>query len=341
MKKVVLTESQLKKFIYENVKRVISSINEARRPYPTDDWGSYKSPSWDDETLDFKEYDTDAESEGIEEMSNRVMKELSNPYTVKKANRIAGLRYSQTSLEKFFREDARNHYSNALRYYLVPKSEETGEPTYVCVLKYQDMSPEEQASDVTKFVQERVKSEYGSMYDRYKSDFDYQSKIRQGVDSDVEAFMGSHGELTPESVASMSYVDLINLDKELKSIGGRPMEGHNGTSGGYYYDDKILNYLNRGQLKELIAAVGAEIRKRRNNVKFYNIGYLNKFEPQYHPSQEAIDEWEELKALKKKYSTVNNGSSDDHRGDNAAWGDIVDQNGELVATYNYKVDSSG
>lgn len=340
MKKVFLTESELKKFIYETAKRVISNMNEGKRPYPTDEWGNYRSPRWNDETLDFMEYDTDAESAGIEEMVNRVMKELSNPYTVKKATRMTGLRYSQRSLENFFSEDARNHYSNALRYYLSPKSKETGEPTYVCALKFQEMSPEEQASDVARYVQEKVKGEYGTMYDRYKSDFDYQSKIRQGVDKDVETFMGNHGGLTPESVASMSYVDLVNLDKELKNIGVQSAYGNRDTYRGRYYYDDILKHLNRGQLKELIAAVDAEIRKRRDSVKHYDIGYLNKFDPHYNTSKEEYDEWEELQALIKKYKNVNTGGTSNNRGDNSYWGEIVDENGELVALYDYKVDSS-
>ena len=89
MKKVVLTESQLKKIVYETAKKVVSRMNEIRRPYPTDMYGNYRSPHWSDETFDFKEYDTEAEAEGIQEMIQKVQKELLNPYTIKKAKRIS------------------------------------------------------------------------------------------------------------------------------------------------------------------------------------------------------------------------------------------------------------
>ena len=133
MKKIVLSSSDLQKMITESVQRI---LNEARRPYPTDDWGNYRPPRWDDETLDFMEYDTDAEAEGIKEMVDKVRKELTDSYTIKKAKRMSGFGYSRQSNERFFREDAGRHYGNALSYYLEPKSRETQEPTYMLVLKY-------------------------------------------------------------------------------------------------------------------------------------------------------------------------------------------------------------
>lgn len=341
MKKVVLTESDLKKLVYETAKKVISQLNEVRRPYPTDNYGYYRSPRWDDETLDFMEYDTDAEAEGIQEMIEKVRKELTFSYTIKKAKRMAGLGYSRQSNERFFREDAGNYYSNALRYYLEPKSSDTQEPTYMLALQYQEMSPEEQAADVAKYVEAAVKARYGETYERYKKDYEQQSGIRNRIDSDVEAFLGGHEGITPETVQSMRYVDLIKLDRELKQIGGNPAKGRDAASSNLYYEWGLEKYLKRGQLKDLMEAVDDEIRKRRASVKFYNIGYLNQFEPRYNPRPEKVAEWEELKALLKKYNEVNGGSSDDHRGDNAYWGEIIDENGELVARYNYKVDSSG
>ena len=339
MKKVVLTESALKKLIYESAKKVISQINEGRRPYPTDNYGYYRSPRWDDETLDFMEYDTDAEAEGVKEMVDKVRKELTYSYTIKKAKRMAGLGYSIQSNERFFREDAGSYYSDALTYYLEPKSRETQEPTYMLALQYQEMSPEEQAADVAKYVETAVKARYGKTYERYKKDFEGQSSIRNRIDNDVNSFVGSHEGVTPESVKSMRYVDLIKLDRELKQIGNRPLHGVGSQA--LYYDYGIERFLKRGQLKDLMEAVTDEIRNRRKSVKFYNIGYLNQFEPRYHPSPEKIAEWEELQALLKKYDEINGGATDDHRGDNAYWGEIIDENGELVATYDYKVDSSG
>lgn len=341
MKKVVLTESDLKKLVYETAKKVISQINEVRRPYPTDDYGYYRSPRWNDETLDFMEYDTDAEAEGIQEMIEKVRKELTFSYTIKKAKRMSSLGYSVQSNERFFREDAGNYYYDALAYYLEPKSRETKVPTYTLVLQYQEMSPEEQAADVAKYVEVAVKARYGETYERYKKEFEHQSGIRNRIEGDVESFLGGHEGVTPETVQSMRYVDLIKLDREMKQIGGNPAKGHDGASSNLYYEWGLEDYLKRGKLKDLMVAVADEIQKRRASVKFYNIGYLNQFDPHYKQNPEKVAEWEELKALLKKYDEINGGSYDDHRGDNAYWGEIIDENGELVARYNYKVDSSG
>lgn len=338
MKKVVLTESQLKKLVYETAKKVVSRMNEGRKPYPTDEYGYYKAPRWNDETLDFMEYDTEAEAEGIQEMIQKVQKELLSSYTQKKAQRISGLKYSEMSLRRFFREDANNHYYNALVYYLEPKSRETNEPTYICALKFTEMSPEEQLADVTKYVAESLKRDYTERYNRYKDEFDRQSKMRGIVDTDIDAFVQKHGEV---NVESLTYVQLVELDRELKSIGVKGLYGDRDSYRGRWYYDDILRHLNNGQLKDLIAQVNAEIKARRESVPSYDIGYLNKFDPHYHTSQAEYDEWEELQALMKKYKHVNVGGTDNHRGDSATWGDLVDENGQLVCTYSYKVDSSG
>lgn len=342
MKKVILTESDLKKLVYEAAKKVISQINEVRRPYPSE-YGRYRSPRWDDETLDFMEYDTEAEKEGIQEMIEKIRAELLDPYTVKRAKRMAGLGYSRQSNERFFREDGRRYYSEAIRYYLEPKSRDTNEPTYMLALQYQEMSPEEQAADVAKYVEAALKAEYSETYEGYKKDYEYQSGVRNRIDNEVNAFVSGHEGVTPETVKSMRYVDLLKLDRELKQIGNpNPVVGFDGGSATMpHYNWSMERYLDRGQLKDLKAAVTNEIQNRRNSVKFYNIGYLNQFDPHYKQNPAKVAEWEELKALLKKYNEINSGSHSNNRGDNGYWGEIIDENGELIARYDYKVDSSG
>ena len=356
MKKIVLTESELKKFVQETAMRTLGLIKEdaAERPLPgnwesmprhfarakEDKYGRKNMPVWYDK--EFQEPTNDY----ADEMNSSIMAEIEDAYNTLKSYRLKALsiirwgekkKVAPEYVERAFSKNA--PYGLGLTY-IRERAKRDGVPMQEVALSAAKEPKEQVIEDMTNILRPQLEDTYKKWYNKYEDDYNAAMEHRGKFDQAMNPLIEKYVNADP---SKMSYADICEaLDKLENAYLTNPDERYWAArryEGIETYG--VDKYYEGNPILEVYKKLKAEKQRRRDSVKFYNIGYLNKFEPQYHPSQESIDEWEELKALLKKYREVNGGSSDNHRGDNAAWGDIVDQNGELIATYNYKVDSSG
>ena len=109
--------------------------------------------------------------------------------------------------------------------------------------------------------------------------------------------------------------------------------------------DGVSEYFEGSPVLAAYNAIKQEIEERQSKVEKFDIGYINGYTEEGLKrgwvTDEGMNKWERLQVMLKKYKTVNRHEWSDHRGDHRYWGELVDDNGELVALYNYKVDSSG
>ena len=278
-----------------------------------------------------------------DEINSSVMAEVQDAYDTLQSYRLKALniiKWGQKNnvapqyVDRAFRK---NSSYGLGRTYIVKRADRDGVPSYEVAVNAPKEPKEQVIEDMLNVLRPELEQTYRKWYNKYEDDYAAAMEHRGKFDQAMNPLIEKYANVDP---STMCYADICEaLDKLENAYLTNPeaswyYQRYEGiTTYGvdkYYEGQPILEAYKR--LKE-------EKQRRRSSVRFYNIGYLNKFD--YNPSQAEIDEWEELKALLKKYKEINGGSSDDHRGDNAAWGDIIDQNGELVAIYYYKVDSSG
>ena len=357
MKKIVLTESELKKFVQETAMRAIGLIKEdaAERPLPgnwesmprhfarakSDIYGRKNMPVWYDKEFQKPTNDYD------DEMNSSIMAEIEDAYNLLPNYRTKALniiRWGEKKnvapqyVERAFYKNAPERYSLAFTY-IEKRAKRDGVPMQEVAINAPKEPKEQVIEDMTNVLRPQLEDTYKKWYNKYEDDYNAAMEHRGKFDQAMNPLIEKYANADP---STMTYVEICEALNKLQNayLTNPEASWWNQRYEGIetYGVDK---YYEGNPILEVYEKLKKEKQKRRSSVRFYNIGYLNKFEPQYHPSQESIDEWEELKALLKKYRKVNSGSSNNHRGDNAAWGDIVDQNGELIATYDYKVDSSG
>jgi hypothetical protein len=356
MKKIRLTESDLKKLVYETAMKTLGLIKESgdERPLPghwehvpthfarlkNGMYGRKEWPTWYDR--DFQEPDGNYG----EETDASIKAEIEDVYNTLQSYRTKALnivRWGQKNnvapqyVERAFEKNA--PYGLGLTY-IRERAKRDGVQMLEVALNAPKEPKEQVIEDMTSILRPQLEDTYKKWYNKYEDDYQAAMEHRGKFDQAMNPLIEKYANADP---STMTYADICEALDSLKNAyltnpderywAARRYEGIETYGVDKYYEGNPI--------LETYKKLQQEKSKRRSSVRFYNIGYLNKFEPQYHPSQAEIDEWEELKALLKKYKEINGGSSDNHRGDNAAWGDIIDQNGELVAIYNYKVDSSG
>jgi hypothetical protein len=356
MKKIRLTESDLKKLVYETAMKTLGLIKESgeERPLPghwehvpthfarlkNGMYGRKEWPTWYDR--DFQEPDGNYG----EETDASIKAEIEDVYNTLQSYRVKALnivRWGQKNnvapqyVERAFQKNA--PYGLGLTY-IRERAKRDGVQMLEVALNAPKEPKEQVIEDMTSILRPQLEDTYKKWYNKYEDDYQAAMEHRGKFDQAMNPLIEKYANADP---STMTYADICEALDSLKNAyltnpderywAARRYEGIETYGVDKYYEGNPI--------LETYKKLQQEKSKRRSSVRFYNIGYLNKFEPQYHPSQAEIDEWEELKALLKKYKEINGGSSDNHRGDNAAWGDIIDQNGELVAIYNYKVDSSG
>lgn len=355
MKKIRLTESDLKKLVYESTVKTIRLIKESgeERQLPdhwehiprhfartkTDEYGIRQWPTWYDR--DFQEPDgnygeeTDASIRAEVEDAYSM---LPNYYT----KALGIIRWGQKKnvspqyVERAFYNNAPERYSLAFTY-ISKKAKRDGVPAQEVAINISKEPKEKVIEDMLNVLRPELENTYKKWYNKYEDDYQAAMEHRGNIEQAMNPLIEKYANADP---STMTYVEIC---KALDSLKNAYLVNPDSRWWDQRYEGietyGVAEYYKGNPILETYKKLQEEKRRRRASVKFYNIGYINKFS--YNPSQEEIDEWEELKALLKKYKEINGGSSDNHRGDNAQWGDIVDQNGELVATYNYKVDSSG
>jgi hypothetical protein len=94
------------------------------------------------------------------------------------------------------------------------------------------------------------------------------------------------------------------------------------------------NFFKKYGISDVEQNMMAEWRKRRNEAKKYDLGYMNGWD------EKDYAEFEELKQLMKNNRTYRVGGHSTNRGDENTHGDIIDAQGNLIATYDWSVDSS-
>lgn len=347
MKKVVLTESELKKFVYDAAMRTLGIIKEdaAERPLPGT-WDSKPSHftsrkvNWYDRNMQAPSGNYD------EEMNAGIMSDIEDAYKTLPSYRkkaLSIIKWGEKNnvapqyVERAFVKNAPHGDGYT---YIYKKAKRDGVPMQEVAISVSQEPKEKVIEDMISILRPELEDKYKKWYNKYEDDYaramDYRTKFDQAMNPLIEKYVNA-------DPSKMTYVEICEaLNKLEKAYLTNPDEKYwaaqryEGIT--TYGADK---YYEGNPILEVYEKLKEEKYNRRKSVRFYDIGYLNKFEAIYHPSQEAIDEWNELKALIKKYKEINGGSSSNNRGDNAAWGDIVDENGELIATYDYKVDSSG
>jgi hypothetical protein len=279
-------------------------------------------------------------------MNSSITSEIEDAYNTLKSYRLKALniiKWGQKNnvapeyVERAFSKNA--PYGLGLTY-IRERAKRDGVPMQEVAVNAPKEPKEKVIEDMANILRPQLEDRYKKWYNKYEDDYasamDYRAKFDQAMNPLIEKYINA-------DPSKMSYVDICTAINKLENA---YLTNPNERYWAYQRykginSDDVSKYYEGHPIIEVYNNLKKEKQRRRASVKFYDIGYINKFEPRYNPSQESIDEWNELNALLDKYREVNGGSSDDHRGDNAAWGDIVDQNGELIATYNYKVDSSG
>ena len=185
---------------------------------------------------------------------------------------------------------------------------------------------------------------YHEKFDMYQGDYDREMKFRGDIEASVARLAEKYEDADPQT---MSYVELCKAVSELEqAYDSRPNASWYDTNGRYFGmgSEGFDQYFEGTPILEIYNAIKEEIKERQASVKKYDIGYINQFTEHglKHgwTTEGKWAEWNELQELMEKYKTVNRHEWSDHRGDNTYWGELVDEDGELVALYRYQVDSS-
>lgn len=359
MKKVVLTETQLRKLVYETALKTLGLMKEDRwYPYPKQDkfyntWladYSNKRPQWFDKSLQEPAYNEEGAKAGMEEDAVDAYQAMSSIFDKAVAldkwaqKKQVPPKYADKALDRYKPYTWRGDL-NLTRMYLDARSRETGEAKYQIVISDMNAPQETAMENIKKYLSPELDKVYHNKFDTYKKDYDSAMAYRGKFDAAMSPLIEKYANADP---SSMSYVQIckamgelenaLDENPEVKYEYGKRYSGIASDGADKYYEGQpILAAYNN---------LKAEKKNRENSVKFYNIGYLNQFTQDglAHgwTTNEKWNEWRELQGLMEKYHKfgTKSGNPMNWRCYSHTIGALVDDNGELVCTYSYEVDSS-
>lgn len=340
MSTIKLTHNDIKAMINEAVKRTLSSrqaINEYRdneiwpRPRKSAKWSPYKTnwyhakqkPVWYDES-EMTPFDEDAIQASVMEDVEDFKDEMKQ--IAAKAKDLMAWAQKKGARVEFIKKPLMRYIDTAksqTRGYIENKSEETGEYPWDIVFAFLQMSPEEQDAEIEKYVMPIILDDYQNTYGTYQGEYNDAADHRNSVIEGIKELMEKYGNTNP---AEMTYVELCEGLKEIKGF-------CDDMSGGWV-SSGADNFFKKYGISDVEQNMMAEWRKRRNEAKKYDLGYMNGW------NEKDYAEFDELKQLMKNNRTYRVGGHSTNRGDENTHGDIIDAQGNLIATYDWSVDSS-
>jgi hypothetical protein len=348
MNTIKLTHNDLQAMISEAVKRTLSAkgvLSEGYRdqsitgrygrkppkwsPYKKSPiWGGEMKPSWFDDESEMAQFDNEAVQESIKEDVEDfkyAMKQIAEQalalvkWAIKKG---AKLEFLKKPFDRYMSASAGKAGGKESKLYLDAKSSDTNEFPWDLAIAFTQMSPEEQEAEIQKYLVPALIDEYQSKYGKYQSEFDAAGQRRSDVMAKVQEIFEKYGQTDP---SEMSYVDVCEGIKAINEI--THVESGNG----------VREFFERCGIAELKKKLMAEWKAKREAVPSYDLGWANGW------GEEEKAKYEELKQLLAQgndYNASGSSASERMRGFNEWSGDIVDNDGNLIATYSYAVDSS-
>lgn len=334
--------------IKEAVKRTLSAKGVLKEGYgdngimprygrKTRKWSPYKSssfwndgdkPEWYDEDSEMTLFDNEAVQESIKEDIEDfkyAMEQIAEEalalvsWAVKKGVKPE---YIKKPFGSFISASVKKSGGKEAKLYLNAKSSDTNESPWNLAVSFTQMSPEEQEADIQKYLIPALMNAYQSKYGEYQNEFNAAGDKRSEIMSAVQKIMDEYGQTDP---SEMSYVDVCEGIKAIDDLMST------------YYGSDARKFFEKHGLGELKRVLVAERDTKREEAPSYDLGMQNGW------GEEQMGKFEELKKAMAhgiKYNSRSASAGESVRGYNYWSGDIVDRDGNLLATYRYGVDSS-
>ena len=371
MNMIKLTSNDIKAMVNEAVKRTLSakaSINEGggypfksntplydlrqgRKtsryyPYPTDDvWKTRQTPQWfkdNGEKISFDDAKmNESILEDIEDFKFGMEKVIAKVEKLKvwAAKKNVGLRGFESAFKNHAgiggKMDNTIYSGNKeVKLYIDAKKAATKRYEWDIIDEYADMSPEERDADIKEYLVPALEKQYRGEYDEYSGDFDKAIARRGEVEGNIAEFMKEFGGANPEQ---MSYVELLKAKEAIFNFADK--NNAFDTESRPFFQERGLD------LDDLRKKVGQELRKRYDSVPHFYFCANETDTPEGKARYDKqMEEYKQLKAKTNAHSLKemerNASYGESMRGFNWSTKELVDDNGELVCTVRFEVDSS-
>lgn len=317
-------------------------------PYPTDDvWKMRQTPKWWKDNGEKVAFDdtrmNESILEDIEDFKFGMEKVIAKVEKLKSwaAKKNVGLRGFETAFRNNVGMGRNGKIDKALysgreevQLYVNAKKAATKRYDWDIIDEYANMSPEERDADIQQYLVPALESMYRGEYDEYTGDYDKAAARRGEIEGALSEFMEKYGTTDPEQ---MSYVEILEAIDDLRNFTDKN-DGYNSEAEPFFKE--------RGaDFRELRSRLGAEFSKRHKSVPHFYFCANTTDTPEGKARYDAqMKEYEELRAktnahpLKDRVRSSSYGES--IRGFNWSTNELVDDNGELVCTVRFEVDSS-
>ena len=369
MNAIKITIGDIRTMVNEVIKRTLSNkmINEYRggydydrprydlrkratrrySPYPTDDtvWKSRMTPKWFKDNGEKSSFDDEQMNasilEDIEDFKYGMEKILAKVAKLKAwaAKKNVSLSGYATAFKKHVGlggkiDNTVFSGSEEAKLYVNAKSAATNRYPWDIVDEYGEMSPEERDADIQEYLVPALEKRYRDEYDEYVGDYDKAAARRGEIEGNLAQFMEMFGEANPEE---MSYVELLEAKEAIFDFAHKN-DVYNKEAGSFF-KERGLDW------DSLRAAIGQEIKKRYDSVPHFHFCENETSTPEGKANYEKqMRQYKELKARTNAHSLENTARSASYgesiRGYNWSSYELVDDNGELVCTVRFEVDSS-
>ena len=318
-------------------------------PYPTYDtfWGGRMTPKWykdNGEKAGFDEEQMKASIlEDVEDFKFGMEKVLGKVEKLKAwaAKKNVGLRGFETAFKNNVGFGKNGKIDKALysgreevELYINAKKAETNRYSWDIVDEYGEMTPEERDADIQKYLVPALEAMYRGEYEEYTGDYDKAIARRGEIEGSVAEFLEKYGDADP---SQMSYVEILQAMNDVNEYIDK---------NDVYNDEAKAFFQEKGvDFREFRSRLGAEFKKRHDSVPHFYFCANTTDTPEGKARYDAqMKEYQELKARTNAHSLEGRerhaSYGESIRGFNWSTGELVDDNGELVCTVKFEVDSS-
>lgn len=348
MNTIKLTHNDLQAMINEAVKRTLTAtgvLSEGYRdqgimarydrkspkwsPYnKAPIWGNEVKPNWFDDESEMTQFDDEAVQESIKEdiedfkYAMEQIAEQSSALITWAMKKGAKLEFLKKPFARYMSASVGKAGGKEAKLYLDAKSSETKKFPWDLAIAFMQMSPEEQEAEIQEYLVPALIDEYQSKYGKYQSDFEAAGQKRSEVIAKIQEILEKYGQADP---SEMSYVEICEGIKAINKL----------TDLSYGQGER--EFYEKNGIEELKKKLIAEWKAKREAAPSYDLGWMNGWNDE---DKARYEELKQIMAQGKDYNSRGSSASERMRGFNEWSGDIVDGEGNLLATYSYGVDSS-
>lgn len=317
-------------------------------PYPTDDvWKMRQTPKWYKDNGEKVAFDdakmNESILEDIEDFKFGMEKVIAKVEKLKAwaAKKNVGLRGFETAFKNNVGIGKNGKIDKALysgrhevELYLKAKKAATKRYDWDIVDEYATMSPEERDADIQQYLVPALEEMYRGEYGEYSKDYDSAASRRGEIEGGLAEFMEKYGTADPEQ---MSYVEILEAIDDLRNFTDKN-DGYNSDAEPFFKE--------RGaDFRELRSRLGTEFNKRHKSVPHFYFCANTTDTPEGKARYDAqMKEYQELRAKTNAHPLKDRAQSSSYgesiRGFNWSSNELVDDDGELVCTVKFEVDSS-